>query len=79
MSIEGRTNSAATKAMRIINAVNIPKEENIGIGAMAIIAKPSIVDIAEPNSADPDCLTARSRAVFLLGAFSSSWRNLAVM
>ena len=69
MNVEGRTNSAATKDMSIIKTVSIPKEENIGMGARAIIAKPNMVEAAAPNNAEPHRLAAHSRAALLSGAF----------
>mgnify|MGYP004041330873 CR=1 FL=1 len=49
----GNTSNAANNDIRIIIAVSIPNDENIGIGANPIIRKPMIDDAADPKSAMP--------------------------
>ena len=54
ISMDGKTKSAATRAINIMIAVSIPNDENIGMGANPIMMNPNMVETAEPNNAKPD-------------------------
>lgn len=75
----GNTTSDAVSARKIINAVSCPYEENIGIGANPIMAKPTMLDVADATKATPVPRDARRKAVNLSGLLLSSSLNRAVI
>tara|TARA_B100000686_G_scaffold307046_1_gene346968 strand:+ start:410 stop:634 length:225 start_codon:yes stop_codon:yes gene_type:complete len=54
----GRTTREAKSDKNIIMAVSWPYEENMGIGAMPIIAKPTMLEAADATNANPVPLAA---------------------
>ena len=75
----GNTTSDAVSARKIIIAVSCPYEENIGIGANPIMAKPTMLDVADATKATPVPRDACRKAVNLSGLLLSSSLNRSVI
>ena len=60
---DGNTRTDAANAIAIIAAVSNPYEENIGIGAKAIMINPPMEDAAEAASAIPVPCIENFRAI----------------
>ena len=79
ISSDGSTSRDATAAMNIITAVSIPYDENMGIGAKAMMSNPTMLLAAEAKRATPVPLDPLARASRLPADFDSSSRYLSVM